>query len=97
MVLSYISHVQEDTLRYGKQNLKFIDILQILTRNGLDVNLKDSNRHTALHLLASYPGHFDIIKVLLASGAKANLQVMLLFYEYIQKLEFFHGVALHEK
>ncbi len=64
--------------------MKFIDILQILTRNGLDVNLKDSNRHTALHLLASYPGHFDIIKVLLAAGAKANLQVM---YAWVQDEE----------
>ena len=75
LVLSYVAHLQEDSLRTNKQNIKFIDILQTLVHHGMDVNATDINRQTALHLLASHPGHYDIIRILLASGLKSNLQV----------------------
>ena len=75
LVLSYVAHLQEDSLRMNKRNIKFIDILQTLVHYGMDVNTTDINRQTALHLLASHPGHFDIIRILLASGLKSNLQV----------------------
>ena len=54
---------------------KFIDILQVLTQNGVNVNALDSNRQTALHVLAGGgPGQGDVMKVLLASGVKVNAQ-----------------------
>ena len=55
--------------------LKFIDILTLLTQNGVDINAVDGNRQSALHILSGGgSGQADVIKVLLTSGAKVNAQ-----------------------
>ncbi len=72
LVLGYVSEMELE--RHGVKNIRFIDILTLLIHNGLDVNAVDIYNKSPLHLLVSYPGHGNIMKILLASGVKANLQ-----------------------
>jgi ankyrin repeat protein len=53
---------------------KLNEILQMLIKYGLDLNVGEPKRkQRPLHIAASYPGNGDVIKPLLASGAKVNL------------------------
>lgn len=70
----FMASVQEDPERKGKQNLRFIDILSCLVQKGVSVNSTNRTHKTALHVLASTPGCSDVMRVLLATGVKANLQ-----------------------
>lgn len=70
LVLTQMSHTPMEWT--SDLQLTFIDILTLLTQNGVDVNAADELRKTALHYSCTSSGRSEIIKVLLASGAKAN-------------------------
>lgn len=55
-----------------KVHIKFIDVLVVLTENNLKINEGDIKQQTALHLAASSCGVSDILRALLARGARAN-------------------------
>ena len=46
-----------------------IEIVKLLIENGADVNAKNEDGETALHL-ANRKGYLDIVKYLIAKGAK---------------------------
>jgi hypothetical protein len=57
---------------YGTKNQK--RIVQLLISYGADVNLKDGEGETSLHLAASYGCPLEIIELLLEKGADINAQ-----------------------
>lgn len=51
----------------------FIDILRVLLKYGLNVNITDTENQTALHYAVSC-GHVDCTELLLANGAKVDIK-----------------------
>jgi len=49
-----------------------VHIVEILIKNGANINLSNRNGNTALHLAATY-GRADVISLLLANGADINV------------------------
>ena len=68
VILAYTAQGKE---RPAQANIRFVDILTSLIQYGVDINDKDINRQTALHMAAAKPGNSDIIKV-------SKLKVMVL-------------------
>ena len=50
-----------------------LEISELLTSSGADVNIRDSYGWTALHI-ASYNGHLKIVQLLLCQGADISLR-----------------------
>lgn len=70
LVLNYVSLQATD--KPDKRHMKFIDTLNVLVQNKLDINEGDNKNQTALHIAASSPGNKEILRVLLAHGARIN-------------------------
>jgi len=49
-----------------------VHIVEILIKNGANINLTNRNGNTALHLAATY-GRADVIRLLLTNGADINI------------------------
>jgi ankyrin repeat protein len=49
-----------------------LEVVRLLPKLGADINIRDANKNTALHLAAA-PGIVDIIKLLLDNGMSLNL------------------------
>jgi ankyrin repeat protein len=60
----------------------YLQVVQYLLRQGVDVNFRDSANDTPL-LLASWKGHCDVVQCLLEHGADVHLQ------------DQFHNIPLH--
>ena len=48
-----------------------VPLLELLVKNGADVNARDNTGSTAL-MMASYEGNVDVVKMLLENGADLN-------------------------
>lgn len=69
MALSYLSFDIVDQAACYK---KLVDIITLLAKAGLDLNMTDINYQTPLHYVASYAQQDDLIKVLFSAGVKVN-------------------------
>ena len=73
------ANVNEDRNQYGSTALHWasckghLEISELLTSSGADVNIRGSNGQTALHY-ASYYVHLEIVKLLLCQGADASIR-----------------------
>lgn len=55
-----------------KHHMKFVDTLNVLVGNQMDINEGNVKGQTALHIAASSPGNAEMVRVLLAHGARLN-------------------------
>ena len=73
------ANVNGDRDQYGRTALHiasdrgYLEISELLTSSGADVNIRDSYGGTALHL-ASMNGHLKIVQLLLCQGADISIR-----------------------
>ena len=73
------ANVNEERDKYGRTALDIasirgnLEISELLTSSGADVNIRDSYGQTALHS-ASYYGHLEIVQLLLCQGADISFR-----------------------
>ena len=73
------ANVNGDRRQYGDTALHYaslegyLEISELLTSSGADVNIRNSNGNTALHW-ASYYGHLEIVQLLLCQGADISFR-----------------------
>ena len=66
------SYLLDDFHYYVKNNSVYF--VNILIKNGADVNVKDDKGSTAL-ILASYKGYADVVKMLIENKAQAGYKI----------------------
>ena len=62
-----------DTALYRASIEGYLEISELLTSSGADVNIRHSDGWTALHR-ASIHGHLEIVQLLLCQGADASIR-----------------------
>ena len=71
--LIYTRLIIEMKLRCTKSAIGASDVVHVLAEHDSDINLKNAQQHTALHLASKY-GHGDCVKMLLGFASNPNLQ-----------------------
>ena len=54
-------------------SIGYLEIAELLTSSGADVNIRDSYGNTALHWASMY-GHLEIVQLLLCQGADMSIR-----------------------
>ena len=73
------ANVNEDRDKYGLTALHwasyrgYLEISELLTSSGADVNIRDCYGYTALHRASIY-GHLEIVQLLLCQGADMSIR-----------------------
>ena len=73
------ANVDGDRTQYGSTALHiasvrgYLEIAELLTSSGADMNIRNDNGWTALHV-ASFGGHLEIVQLLLCQGADVSIR-----------------------
>ena len=66
-------HEYGDTALHIASYTGYLEIAELLTSSGADVNIRGSSGYTALHSASMY-GHLEIVQLLLCQGADISLR-----------------------